>query len=735
LPISRRIAPFLSFVVVLTCAVAALGPQAQETVPGDLKPLLAAPQSEMRMVVQRYTLDRITLAGNYANGAARGGGGRRGRANTDQPPTPLVPVSPARIARLKRFDANWQAALGRLDSSRLSAEAKSDLAKLSATIAGNTAQLDEEARTLAQVLTVAPFAPTIVRLVEARIRVEDMNAQRAAATITEITKEIARLMAAPPRVNPDQAVLGATAVEQLRAITTEWFAFYNGYDPLFTWWMGVPHAKVDDALKGYASLLREKVAAQNLSVPVSAAAMTPIAAGTQPPYPDVPDLNEILALPQDEMRAIVTRFNGEGTGRGGRGGGQEARDPAFYTNWLAALKSLDFDRLSRNAQVDYLFIRRTAETQIARANLKLDPNPPRKADATGIPGPARGREGLLQDLSEAMIPYTPEELIALAEKEFAWCDREMLKAAREMGFGDDWKKAVEKTKDAAVAPGDQPRMIRDLLYEAIDFLRANNLITVPQVAAESLHMIMMTPERQLVNPFFTGGSQISVSYPTNTMDYEARMQSMRGNNPGFSHATAFHEMIPGHNLVAYMSARFNDYRANLAGGGAFFGEGWPLYWELTLYDMGFNKTPEQRVGALFWRMHRCARIIFSLKFHMGQWSPQEAIDFLVERVGHERDNATAEVRRSFDPAAGYGPLYQAAYLLGGLQLRGLRQELVDRRVLTDMQFHDEIMRQGSMPIALLRLALDRRIRLTRDLNVDWKFYGDLTAQSLAAPAR
>ncbi len=736
MPTSRRIAPSLSFVVLLTSsAVAAWGPLAQDAVPGDLAPLLAAPQSEMRMVVQRYTLDRATLAGNYANGAGRGGG-RRGRAGNpgQAPPRQLIPVSPARVARLERFEANWQAALGRLDASRLTAEGKSDLAKLSATIAANTAQLDEDAKTLAQVLDVAPFAPTIVRLVEARIRVEDMNAQRAAAAITEVTKEIGRLTAAPPRVNADQAILGATAVEQLRAITAEWFTFYNGYDPLFTWWMGVPYAKVDEALKGYASLLREKVAADNLAVPVSAAA-APIAIAPQPAHPDVPDLNEIIALPQDEMRDIVARFNGEGAGRGGRGGGGEPRDPAFYTSWLAALKSLNFDSLSRNAQVDYLFIRRTAETQIARARLKLDPNPPRKLDNTGIPGPARGREGLLQDLSEAMIPYTPEELIALAEREFAWCDREMLKASREMGFGEDWKKAVERTKDAAVAPGDQPRMIRDLLFEAIDFLRANTLITVPQVAAESLHMIMMTPERQLVNPFFTGGSQISVSYPTNTMDYETRIQSMRGNNPGFSHATAFHEMIPGHTLVAYMGARFNDYRANLTGGGAFFSEGWPLYWELTLYDMGFNKTPEQRVGALFWRMHRCARIIFSLKFHMGQWSPQEAIDFLVERVGHERDNATAEVRRSFDPAAGYGPLYQAAYLLGGLQLRGLRQELVDRKVLTDVQFHDEIMRQGSMPIALLRLALDRRIRLTRDMNVDWKFYGDLNPQSLAAPGR
>ena len=721
--ISRRVvapAVVALALVVASHGVFSVGPRAQDAIPADLRPLLAAPQSEMRMVVQRYTLDRALLSGNYANGAARTGGGRRGRGTTaEQPPgAPLVPVSPARIARLKRFDMNWQAALERLDSSPLSPGARTDLAGLTTTVAANLGQLDADTKTLAQVAAVAPFASTLVRLVEARIRVEEMNAQRAAAAVTDVGKEIARLSASPPRVNADQAALGATAVEQLRTATAEWFNFYNGYDPLFTWWMGVPYAKVDEALKAYAGLLREKVVAASLAVPLVLAAGEPVGAGPQPAYPDVPDLAEILALPQDEMRDVVTRF----TGAGSAPGGQESRDPAFYAAWLAALPSLDFDTLSRNAQVDYLFIRRTAETQLARAKLKPDPNPPRKPDHTGIPGPARGRDGLVQDLSEAMIPYSPEELIALAEQELAWCDREMLKASRELGFGAGWKNAVEKTKDDAVPPGGQPRMIKGLLDEAIDYLRAHELITVPQVAAESLHMIMMTPERQLVNPFFTGGSQISVSYPTNTMDYEARVQSMRGNNPGFSHATAFHEMIPGHNLVGFMSGRFNDYRANLTGGGAFFGEGWPLYWELLLYDLGFHRTPEQKVGALFWRMHRCARIIFSLKFHMGEWSPQDAIDFLVERVGHERDNATAEVRRSFDPAAGYGPLYQAAYLLGGLQLRGLRRELVETGMMSNVRFHDEILRQGSMPIALLRLALNRRIPLRRDMPVDWKFY-------------
>jgi hypothetical protein len=38
---------------------------------------------------------------------------------------------------------------------------------------------------------------------------------------------------------------------------------------------------------------------------------------------------------------------------------------------------------------------------------------------------------------------------------------------------------------------------------------------------------------------------------------------------------------------------------------------------MLLWDQGFNATPEDRVGALFWRMHRSARIIFSLGFHLG----------------------------------------------------------------------------------------------------------------------
>jgi hypothetical protein len=466
-----------------------------------------------------------------------------------------------------------------------------------------------------------------------------------------------------------------------------------------------------------------------------------IAPAAAPRFASVPDLQDLIALPQDEMTDIVQRFRGAAGGRGGqpatvraepaagqegaRAGGASAgqgggtRGRAFYEDWLRALKTLDFDTLSRNAQVDYLYIRKTAEQQLARTGVTLPENPPRKADASGIPGRARGRQGLIFDLQDELIPYAPEELIALAEVEFGWCEAEMKKAARQLGLGDDWRRALENVKEIHPPPGGQVAVIRDLMSEAVDYLRAHDMLTVPAVAAESLHMIMMTPERQLVNPFFTGGSEISVSYPTDTMEHDARLQSMRGNNTPFSHATAFHEMIPGHNLVFYTAARYRGYRPALGGNSPFYAEGWPLYWELTMYDIGFHDTPEKKIGALFWRMHRCARIIFSLRFHMGEWSPQECVDFLVSRVGFERENAMGEVRRSFQ--GGYGPLYQAAYLLGGLQLRALRKEVVDAGLMGQKAFHDEILRQGSMPITLLRLLLGRQ-KLTRDMPIDWKFW-------------
>ncbi|HEY7543948.1 MAG TPA: DUF885 family protein, partial [Blastocatellia bacterium] len=130
--------------------------------------------------------------------------------------------------------------------------------------------------------------------------------------------------------------------------------------------------------------------------------------------------------------------------------------------------------------------------------------------------------------------------------------------------------------------------------------------------------------------------------------------------------------------------------------------------------------PENRIGMLFWRMHRCARIIFSLGFHLEQMTPQQCIDLLVNQVGHEVDNATAEVRRSF--GGQYGPLYQIAYMIGGLQFRSLHRELVESGKMTNRQFHDTILKNNSIPVEMTRAILTGQ-KLPRDYKPGWKFYG------------
>jgi uncharacterized protein (DUF885 family) len=93
------------------------------------------------------------------------------------------------------------------------------------------------------------------------------------------------------------------------------------------------------------------------------------------------------------------------------------------------------------------------------------------------------------------------------------------------------------------------------------------------------------------------------------------------------------------------------------------------------------------------------------------------VDFLVERVGHERANAEAEVRRTTQAP----PLYQAAYLLGGLQLRALHRDLVGGGRMSGTEFHDAILIGGPMPIELVRARLTRQ-KLTRDFQSSWRFY-------------
>jgi uncharacterized protein (DUF885 family) len=340
-------------------------------------------------------------------------------------------------------------------------------------------------------------------------------------------------------------------------------------------------------------------------------------------------------------------------------------------------------------------------------------------DEDPLVGDPIGAQALADDLAAESIPYNPEELIAIAQQEFAYCEGELRKASREMGCGDDWKAALAKVKADYVPPGQQNDLVADLGREAVKFVTENNLVTVPPLCDETWRLNMSSVEVQKTLPFAAyGGQNMTVAYANEEMKTEDKLMAMRNNNRHFTRIVVPHELIPGHHLQGFQAQRNRTYRSIFST--PFLVEGWALYWELKLYDLGYGKTPEDRIGMLFWRTHRCARIIVSLKFHLGQMTPKEMVDFLVDRVGHERSGATGEVRRFI--GGSYSPLYQCGYMIGGIQLRALHHEMVDSKKMTERDFNDTVLTYNAIPVEMIRAGLEN-VPLTRDQPASWEFYG------------
>ncbi len=545
--------------------------------------------SRLAPLIERYSADKRSLERHYS-----------------------ISFSEERFTRFEKFYLEWQKMLQTVSFSELALDGQVDYVLFQNLLDRELNALEKDKQDVSETLPLLPFAEKIINLVQDLQRMEWIKGKEAAAELNDIRKlaeEAEQILGSDDNFNKMNLRRAVGMVGELRSSLKEWFTFYNGYDPLFTWWTNETYGAAEKALISYTAALQKTL------------------------------------------------------GEGQPGGAVYAiRDPV-------------------------------------------------------------GRTILMEELAYEFIPYTPEEILAIGWKEMEWCETQRLKASRDLGFGDNWQKAMEHVKSLHPDPGDQPETIRAMIFEAIDFLEEHDCLTIPPMVKELQRMNMMPLGRQQSTPFFTGGEVISVAYPADVVPFERKMSTMRGNNPHFSRAVVHHEMVPGHNLQMFMGMRHRTYRRPF--NTSFYGEGWPLYWEMRLWDMDFQRSPEDRIGMLFWRMHRCARIIFSMSYHLGQMNVEEAIDLLVDRVGHERALAEVEVKAHLSGRA-YGgrPLAQISYLTGGLQMRALSKEIVTSGRMTAKEFHDAVLRENSIPIELLRAKLTGRT-LTPDYKARWRFYEEL----------
>ena len=565
---------------------------------------------------------------------------------------------PASLDRLDRLYRTTQSRLDSIDFDTLDAQGKIDWLLFTTHLEAQINSLTLSRSRLDEMQPLIPFAPVIIELEKNRIAARKLDYAKAAAALDELADEIETLQ--------KQVVKAET--EQARDSQTETAPNPTHSENAESQPESQPDAKPEPAAE-----IPAKAHAQEEDAPIEISAVLANRTGAS-----VRQLRRTL----DHWYSSYDQY-----------------EPGFAW-WME--KPHERASQALNTYADHL--------SKTIAGVQGKPEDPLIGDPVG-------REQLLTDLRAEWIPYTPEELIEIAEKQFAWCEGEMVKASREMGMGDDWHKALEAVKNDYVEPGEQDDLVAEIAQRSITYLDENNLVTVPPLARELWRIEMISPETQRVLPFaFYGGNFVGVAYAAQSMDNEDKLMSMRGNNRHFAMSVVPHELIPGHHLQGFIAQRERPYRSMFRT--PFLVEGWALYWEMFLYDHNWVSTPQDRIGMLFWRMHRCARIIVSLKFHLGEMSPEEMIDFLVDRVGHERSGATSEVRRFIGGA--YSPLYQCAYMLGGLQLRSLHHDLVDNGTMREREFHDTVLSYNAIPIELIRAGMTGQ-PLTRQTHATWRF--------------
>ncbi len=327
---------------------------------------------------------------------------------------------------------------------------------------------------------------------------------------------------------------------------------------------------------------------------------------------------------------------------------------------------------------------------------------------------AIGRERYAAELAFEGIDFTPEAMLAFGEEQLAALQAEMTKETETLVAADgfeldtalaakplDWRLGLELAKQETVPIGGQRLFVQSVAEEAIAFAREQQLFPIPKLCEECWRLKLSDLETQKSYAYgYYGGDFMGVAAPLPDMEQERKLECLRSNARPFTRTVVPHELIPGHHLQGFF-ARRRPERARWHS--PFLIEGWAVAAEMTFDEHGFFKDPRARIGHLFWRLLRAARIVVSTRYHLRQMTQAQMVDFMVENAGLEKSAAQAEVDRYMT----YSPLYQCAYLYGATQVRSLREacRAAWGSSFSELRFNTELVEQGAIPLCFAREAL------------------------------
>jgi len=313
---------------------------------------------------------------------------------------------------------------------------------------------------------------------------------------------------------------------------------------------------------------------------------------------------------------------------------------------------------------------------------------------------------------------TPEEIYQTGLKEVARIRGEMEKVKAQVGFQGDLKAFFANLKeDPKLMPFKQPE-------DVLNAFRSIQAKITPNLSK----MFGRTPK----TPFEIRQTE---AFRAASASAEYNQGSPDGSRPGIFYvpildATKFnvtsgmeslflHEAIPGHHYQISLQQENTDLPKfrRFAWYGA-MGEGWALYTESLGKELGLYTDPYQYMGALGDEMHRAIRLVVDVGMHTKNMSREEAIKYMMANEAISEEGATAEIERYMAI-----PGQALSYKIGAIKIREMRAKYAsqlgahpdqlrekyagqNREHFNLANFHDELLKDGVMPLAVLERKMD-----------------------------